>query len=97
MYEINNKAGKLLKLAIEFVLRNKIDKKCDNFEKALEENNEKDMKKYANGISKDLEKISLISQTVDRGREILNKYELMQNKGSTELSSIEQELCMKLI
>ena len=44
-----------------------------------------------------LEKISLISQTVDRGREILNKYELMKNKGSTELSSIEQELCMKLI
>lgn len=75
----------------------KIDKKCDGFEKALEDNNEKDMKKYANGIAKDLEKVSLISQTVDRGREILNKYELMQNKGSTELSSIEQELCMKLI
>lgn len=31
LYEINNKAGKLLKLAIEFVLRNKIDKKCDEF------------------------------------------------------------------
>lgn len=31
LYEKNNKAGKLLKLAIEFALRNKIDKKCDEF------------------------------------------------------------------
>lgn len=75
----------------------RIDKKCDSFDKALKENNEKDMKKYVNSISKDLEKISLISQTIDRGREIINKYELMKNKGSTELTSAEQELCAKLI
>lgn len=75
----------------------RINKKCDGFEKALSENNEKDMKKYANAISKELEKISLISKTIDRGKEIINMYELMKNKGSTGLSPIEQELCTKLI
>lgn len=75
----------------------RIDKKCDEFEKALTENDEKNMKKYANGISKELEKISLISETIDRGKEIVNKYQLMQNKGSTELTSIEQELCKQLV
>lgn len=75
----------------------RIDKKCDEFEKALTENDEKSMKKYANAISKELEKISLISQTIDRGKEIVNRYELMKNKGSTELTSIEQELCKQLV
>ena len=74
----------------------RIDKKCNEFDKALENNDEKNMKKYANSINKDLEKISLISSTIDRGKEIVNKYELMKNKGSTELNSVEQEL-MKLI
>ena len=74
----------------------RINKKCDEFEKAFSNNNEKDMKKYVNAISKDLDKISLISNTIDRGKEIINRYELMKNKGSTELSSIERELCAKL-
>ncbi len=74
----------------------RINKKCDEFEKAFSNNNEKDMKKYVNAISKDLDKISLISNTIDRGKEIINRYELMKNKGSTELSSIECELCAKL-
>ena len=74
----------------------RINKKCDEFEKAFSNNNEKDMKKYVNAISKDLDKISLISNTIDRGKEIVNRYELMKNKGSTELSSIECELCAKL-
>lgn len=74
----------------------RIDKKCSEFEKAFSANNEKDMKKYANSISKDLDKISLISNTVDKGREVVNRYELIKNKGSTELSSIERELCEKL-
>lgn len=74
----------------------RINKKCDEFEKAFSTNNEKDMKKYVNSISKDLDKISLISNTIDRGKEIVNRYELMKNKGSTELSSIERELCAKL-
>lgn len=75
----------------------RIDKKCTEFDKALNENDEKNMKKYANSISKELEKISLISETIDRGKEIVNMYELMKNKGSTELNSIEQELCKQLI
>ncbi len=74
----------------------RLNKKCDNFDKALKENDEKNMKKYATAIGKDLEKVSLISKTIDRGKEILNKYELMKNKGSTELNSLEQELCAKL-
>ena len=74
----------------------RINKKCDEFEKAFSNNNEKDMKKYVNAISKDLDKISLISNTIDRGKEIINRYELMKNKGSTELSSIERELWAKL-
>ena len=75
----------------------RINSKCDNFEKAFLKNDEKGMKKYVEGISKDLEKVSLISKTIDRGKEILNRYELMKNKGSTELSSIEQELLKKIV
>lgn len=75
----------------------RIDKKCDEFEKALSENDEKNMKKHVNSISKDLEKISLISQTIDRGKEVVNRYELMKNKNSMELTSIEQELCKQLV
>lgn len=74
----------------------RLDKKCDNFEKAFKDNDEKAMKKYVKGINTDLEKISLISSTIDRAKGILNQYELMQNKGSTELDPIEQELCNKL-
>ena len=35
----------------------RINKKCDEFEKAFSNNNEKDMKKYVNGIAKDLDKV----------------------------------------
>lgn len=75
----------------------RINKKCESFEKAFNENDEKNMKKYANSISKDLEKVSLISDTINRGKEIVNRYELLKNKGSTELSSIEQELLKKIV
>lgn len=75
----------------------RINNKCDSFEKALNENDEKGMKKYANSISKELEKVSLISETIDRGKEIVNMYELMKNKGSTELNSMEKELCKQLV
>lgn len=75
---------------------NRIDKKCNEFDKALENGDEKAMKKYAESISKELEKISLISTTIDRGRGIVNQYELMKNKNSTELTSVEQELCAML-
>lgn len=71
----------------------RIDKKCNEFDKAFDAKDEKGMKKYAESISKELEKISLISATIDRGRSIVNKYELMKNKNSTELTSVEQELC----
>lgn len=74
----------------------RLNKKCDSFEKAFSENDEKSMKKYVNGISKDLEKISLISETINRGKEIINRYELMKNKGSTQLSQVEQELLKRL-
>ena len=74
----------------------RINKKCDEFDKALKANDEKALKKYANSISKDLEKISLISDTINRGKEVLNKYKLMQNKGSTELNEVEQELLQKI-
>lgn len=74
----------------------RLNQKCENFEKAFKNNDEKGMKKYVNGISKDLEKISLISETINRGKEILNRYELMKNKGSTQLSQVEQELLKQL-
>ena len=75
----------------------RIDKKCNQFEKAFSENDMKGMKKYVDGITKDLEKISLISDTINRGKEILNRYELMKNKGSTQLSQVEQELLQKIV
>ncbi|MBQ9313445.1 MAG: hypothetical protein IJ220_00325 [Clostridia bacterium] len=74
----------------------RINTKCDNFEKAFSKNDEKSMKKYVDGISKDLQKISLISETINRGKEIVNRYELMKNKGSTQLTQVEQELLKQL-
>lgn len=74
----------------------RMNKKCDSFEKAYNEKDEKGMKKYAEGITKDLEKVSLISQTINRGKEIVNRYELMKNKGSTNISKVEQDLLKQI-
>jgi len=74
----------------------RINKKCDSFENAFQLNDEKNMKKYVESISKDLGKITLISETINRGKEIINRYELMKNKGSTELSQVEQELLKQI-
>ena len=74
----------------------RINQKCEKFEKAFKDNDEKGMKKYVDGISKDLEKVSLISETINRGKEIVNRYELMKNKGSTNISEVEQELLKKI-
>lgn len=74
----------------------RINQKCEKFEKAFKDKDEKGMKKYVDGITKDLEKISLISETINRGKEIINRYELMKNKGSTNLSQVEQALLKQI-
>lgn len=74
----------------------RMNKKCDSFEKAFNEKDEKGMKKYVAGITKDLEKVSLISETINRGKEIVNRYELMKNKGSTNISKVEQDLLKQI-
>lgn len=74
----------------------RLNQKCEKFEKAFKEQDEKGMKKYVQGITKDLEKISLISETINRGKEIINRYELMKNKGSTNISAVEQDLLKQI-
>lgn len=74
----------------------RLDKKCNKFEEALNKNDEKEMSRQVKLIKNDLDKVMLIENTITRARGIVNSYELMKNRGATELTEIEKELCQKL-
>lgn len=74
----------------------RLNKKCNKFEEALSNNNEKEMSKQVKSIKSELDKVMLIENTIIRARGILNQYELMKNKATVELSETEKEVCEKL-
>lgn len=73
----------------------RLDKKCDKFDKALQNNDAKEMKKQIRLIKNDLEKVMVIENTINRARSTVNQYELMQMKGAM-LTAQEKEVCAKI-
>lgn len=74
----------------------RIDKKCTQMEEAFKTDDVKTLDKVARTLKTDLEKVMPIQEVINKGNSVLNKYQLYKNKGSTELTQIEQELCKKL-
>lgn len=73
----------------------RIDKKCEQLEKALEESDEKTINRVSKTLKTDLEKVLPIEKTIEKGRSVLNKCELFKNKDNTKLTQAEVELCEK--
>lgn len=74
----------------------RIDKKCIQMEEAFKSNDTKTLDRVAKTLKTDLEKVMPIQNVITRGSNILNQYQLYKNKGTTELSQIEKELCQQL-
>lgn len=74
----------------------RIDKKCNQLENALKENDEKTINRISKTLKTDLEKVMPIEKTIMRGRSILNECELFKNKNNKEITELEKELCRKL-
>lgn len=86
-YEIANKQTKLL---------NRISDNCEKFDKAMEINDEKNMKSAINSIKKDMKAILPIRETISKAQGVLDKYSLWENKGKQMLTKEEEELIEKL-
>ena len=74
----------------------RINKKCDQIEKAISENDEKTIDRVSKTLKTDLNKVIPIENVIQRGKQTLNECALYKNKGNKEFSQIELELCKKL-
>lgn len=74
----------------------RINKKCDQIEKAFSENDEKTIERVSKTLKTDLNKVMPIENVIQRGKQILNECELYKNKNNKQLSQLEMELCQKL-
>lgn len=74
----------------------RIDKKCNQLEIALKENDEKTIKRVSKTLKTDLEKVMPIEKTIMRGKSVLNECELFKNKDDKMITEVEKELCKKL-
>lgn len=74
----------------------RINKKCEQIEKAIEESDLKTIEKVSKTLKNDLKKVMPIENVIQRGKEILNQCELYKNKDNRGLSQQEIELCKKL-
>lgn len=73
----------------------RINKKCDQIEKAINNGEISSIEKTIKTLKTDLNKVMPIQNVIERGNSIVNQYELIKNKGDI-LTSDEKELCAKL-
>ena len=74
----------------------RINKKCNQMEEAFKNNDTKTLDKIAKTLKTDVEKVMPIQNVINRGNEMLNKYELFKNKSGAQITSEELELIKKL-
>lgn len=74
----------------------RINKKCDQIEKAFGENDTKTIERISKTLKTDLQKVVPIENVINRGRKVLNECALYKNKNGQALSETEMELCRKL-
>ena len=74
----------------------RINKKCNQMEEAFKNNDDKTLDRVYKSLKNDMEKVMPIQNVLNKGNEIMNRYELYKSKGTTELTNVEQELIKKL-
>ena len=74
----------------------RINRKCNQMEEAFKNNDDKTLDRVYKSLKTDMEKVMPIQNVLNKGNEIMNRYELYKSKGTTELTNIEQELIKKL-
>ncbi len=89
-----NELDKLMKKQEKTISR--IDKKCLEMEEAFKNNDTKTLDKVYKTLKSDVEKVMPIKDVIEKGMDMLNRYELYKNKGGKELTMEEIELCKKL-
>jgi hypothetical protein len=65
-------------------------------EEAFQVNDSKTLEKVYKSLKSDVEKVMPIKDVIERGNDMLNRYQLYKNKGEKQLSSDELALCRKL-
>lgn len=74
----------------------RINKKCLQMEEAFNKGDDKTLDRVYKTLKSDMEKVMPIQKVLNRGNEIMNKYELYKNRGSTQVTKVEEELLKKL-
>jgi len=74
----------------------RINKKCNQMEEAFKNNDTKALEKISKSLKTDVEKVMPIQRVINRGTEMLNRYELFKNKNGMEMTKDEIELIKKL-
>ena len=75
----------------------RINKKCTQMEEAFKSNDVKTLDRLAKTLKSDVEKVMPIQEVINKGVNMINRYELFKNKNGTELSNTELEICQKLV
>ncbi len=74
----------------------RINKKCIQMEEAFNKNDIKTLDKVAKTLKNDVSKVMPIKDIIERGNDMINRYELFRSKNGKELSKAELELCKAL-
>lgn len=74
----------------------RINTKCEKMEEAFKNNDTKTLDRVYKTLKTDIEKVMPIKDVIERGNDMLNRYELYKNKNGKELTQDELDLCRKL-
>ena len=74
----------------------RINKKCTQMEEAFKNNDDKTLDRVYKSLRTDMEKVMPIQNVLNKGNDIMNRYELYKNRGTTQVTQIESELLKKL-
>ena len=75
----------------------RINSKCEKMEEAFKNNDTKTLDRVYKTLKIDIDKVMPIKDVIERGNDMLNRYELYKNKNGKELTQTELELCRKLV
>ncbi|MBR6252458.1 MAG: hypothetical protein IKR04_01240 [Clostridia bacterium] len=74
----------------------RINRKCNQMEEAFKNNDDKTLDRVYKSLKTDMEKVMPIQNVLNKGNDIMNRYELYKNRGTTQVTQVESELLKKL-
>jgi hypothetical protein len=74
----------------------RINRKCNQMEEAFKNNDDKTLDRVYKSLKTDMEKVMPIQNVLNKGNNIMNRYELYKNRGTTQVTQVESELLKKL-